>query len=97
MAVEGIDQVLGAFRWAPALARPPNGPPLRVLSRRAEQTRQRHVECPSGSHNGPERGIQGGVFELLQMLQVDPDGVGGLLLRPAMRPAETHEKRTPRK
>ena len=48
----------------------------------AEESRQRDAESLGGCYDRSEGWVQGCIFEFLQVLEVDPDGVGRLLLRP---------------
>ena len=82
MCGEARTETLSACDPAPWLDRPADRPPDRGLGRLAEQTRQRYTEGLSSGYNGPERRVQGRIFEFLEVLEIDPDGIGRLLLRP---------------
>jgi hypothetical protein len=75
-------QTLSACDPAPQLDRPADRPPSRWFGGLTEQASQRHTKGFSRRYDSPERRVQGRIFEFLEVLEIDPDGIGSLLLRP---------------
>ena len=84
---------LSACNHALRLDRPADGPPDQGFGGLVKQARQRHAEGFRDRYNSSERRIQGRIFELLEVLEIDSHGIGRLLLRPPAGSSQAREIR----